>query len=120
MCMTRERKSFDETERIRTGLYTLEVTTKSHYWKGVEGGKMEEMPGWFMDQKLSLLEIKADDPLHVLAREKLPIRLMGKHREITNEPIGYAGLYHNDFVEDVKDDPSEYISENILRRKLLR
>jgi hypothetical protein len=95
--------------KVEAGKYTLVVQTIERYWAGHDSGKMEDMPGTFLDTMVSLDGISGElSPLEALALE-LKVNLLEKSgKEITNEPKGYAELYHNQFVEKVKKDPNEY------------
>ena len=94
---------------VESGRYKLLVKSTETYWSGEDSGKMEDMPGTFLETQISLLDIsKPLSKLEALAVEMKVILHKGK-REITDEPKGYAKLWHNHIVQKAEKDLTKYI-----------
>lgn len=94
---------------IKTGKFTLTVRSVEKYWPGHDSGKMEDMPGTFLEVKLFIENVsKNPSPLEALAAQHHVV-LHKTKKEITHEPKGYGEMSHNHFVEKVKKSPDYYL-----------
>ena len=116
--------TYKNTLKTKEG-YSLQVQTVERHWKGDESGHMEGMPGTFIDVSVSLDNISKEklDGIEMLAMDIInknkKIVLYGRTKEITNEPKGYAKLYHDDFVEKIEAEPGMYINLQSTVKKFL-
>jgi len=99
--------------RIQAGNLSLELKTSVEYWEGNGNLKLEDLPGTFMDISLRVIGGNKDlFPLESLAVKHRVVVWKPNRREITDEPEGYAELYHKSVLKKVRDcvkkDPSHY------------
>lgn len=109
---------FEKEERIQVSGYTLITKTKSYSWQDddwVMG------LAWQLEQSVTLVDIVHDsNPIHAIAREKLPIILSKNNKEITSQPKGYAKISHDAIMDNIQFEPEKLVSEKILRQKLIK
>jgi len=102
---------FNETTEVDVKDYTFRVYSIEKHWEGDLHGKMEDMPGNFLEQTVSIIGCKNPTYVEAIAAEA-NLRLTGENelkRETTNEPQGYAKLKHEQLVRQVRDHPEQYI-----------
>lgn len=94
---------------IETNRYKLHIKTVEYYWNN-GGLKSEDMPGNFLDVEVKLIGITLLKPsaLELLAVEKQVV-LYETTKEITNEPQGYAKLWHDHMTKRVKEQPNVFL-----------
>ena len=91
--------------------YTFRVYSIEEHWAGYPGGKMEDMPGNFLEQEVSIVGCAHPNHIEAIAAEN-NLRLTNPHqlrKETTNEPEGYAKLKHDQLVGDVRNNSEKYI-----------
>jgi len=98
---------YDKTDSVTVGRHTFGVHTDEHRWKGDPAGKMEDMPGNFLEQTVNLTACENPSPIEQLGVQH-KVLLYTLKRETTNEPRGYAELKHNQLVESVRASPEQY------------
>ena len=106
---------------VQAGKYLFSVEVIEKHWTGCASGKMEDMPGNFLNAKVKLLNISGNlSPIEQLALNYKPVLLSDTRKEVTNEPKGYSELFHKDLVEKVQNDPKRYVSDlqKIVKKKL--
>jgi hypothetical protein len=108
------RTTFEKSETIGIAGYGFRIETKERYWRGYSG-KMEDMPGFFMEGHVALTDCPKDATnLEMYAAEN-GVVLATYKKETTCEPDGYAKLYHRAVVGDVMEDYSKYLREIPLK-----
>lgn len=94
---------------VKSGKYTLLVRTVDKYWEGHDSGKMEDAPGNFLKYSVSLKGCSGKlSPIETLAVQNHVV-LFKNNKEISDEPKGYAKLFHNNLVKEVKKSPDYYL-----------
>jgi len=97
--------------------YKITVSTTEKYYPGDSKG-MEGIPGTFLESTIRLEGITEPcSPIEKLASQ-YKVVLTKRNKEITNEPEGYADLFHRDFIKKIQENPEIYLSEDILQKKV--
>jgi len=115
----KSKETFKKQDKIETKGYSFQVETEEHYWSGYEHGKMEDMPGYFMTNAVSLTGYhnSATDYEKIAAKNKL---VLYKNKiETTHEPAGYAEIYHKALTDEVRSSCEEYLSRVPKEVKIL-
>ena len=99
---------FSEKTEVPMRDYTFRVYSIEKHWAGDPGGKMEDMPGNFLEQEVSIVGCTHPNHIEAIAA-KNNLRLTQLHKETTNEPEGYAKLKHDQLVGDVRNNSEKYI-----------
>ena len=102
---------FSEETEVSVRHYTFRVYSIETHWKGDSCGKMEDMPGDFLNQEVSLIGCENPTSLEAIAAEN-NLRLTREHelkKETTSEPEGYAKLKHDQLVKDIRTNSERYI-----------
>jgi hypothetical protein len=105
--MTDNNTLYDRTDSVTVGRHTFGVHTSEHHWKGGSGGKMEDIPGNFLEQTVQLNDCENPSVIEQLGVMHT-VRLYHQRKETTNEPPGYADLKHKQLVEQVQSSPGQY------------
>lgn len=108
--------TFENCETIEAGGYTFKIETKERYWNGYNG-KMENLPGFFMEGHVALTGCPEDAVLLEKFAAENKLVLDAHKKETTCEPPGYAELYHKAVVEDVREEYPTYLGEVPKRAK---
>jgi hypothetical protein len=105
-----KRETFRKQDEVETKGYKFQLATEEYYWSGYESGKMEDMPGHFMTNKISLTGYpdSATDYEKIAAKNKLA--LYKNKKETTFEPAEYAEIYHKALMGEIRSNPKEYLS----------
>ena len=105
------------SSNIQIGKYKLQVNMVEDYWKGVEGGRDEEMPGTFLQTRVTLTEIGGElSHLEHLAKDYLPFLVLEGDQEITDQPEGYSELRYNALLKKLPSDKDLIV--NAIRNKV--
>lgn len=107
--MSEDKIVYEEKSNVKSGRHTFSVYSVETYWPGYDSGKMEDMPGKFLQQTISLIKCSKPSNLEALAIERKVILRKAPKREITNEPEGYAKLKHKQLVTHVKEHPGYHL-----------
>lgn len=99
---------YENISQVYTDNYTFLVHSVETHWKGHDSGKMEDMPGNFLSQTISLRDCSKPSHLESIAIEKKLV-LRESKKEITNEPEGYSKLKHKQLIKHVKEHPGYYL-----------
>ena len=105
---------------VLCGKYNFLVETRTHYFKGDDGGKQEDQPGWFMKQRIYLTKVSRKEIKLIQGMDRcLPFLLaqIPNHignEEVTFEPVGYEALRHEELVDKVTSQPTDYMSKRRL------
>ena len=102
---------FSKETEVSVRDYIFRVYSIETHWAGDPPGKMEDMPGNFLEQTVSIIGCTNPTHIEAIAAEN-NLRLPGFYplrKETTNEPRDYAKLKHEQLVEDVQNNPERYI-----------
>lgn len=106
-------------DSVITGKYNFLVTSDATYCSkealANHKGKMEDMPGSFLTQKVTLQDISGQRSWQEQGAVEHQLILNEIYCEITREPRGYAELRHKQLVELVTESPENY-TRNIPRQ----
>jgi len=103
-------KEYNST--VTVGSWKLGVKSIHTHWEGHDSGKMEDMPGDFLETRVLVKSIsKEASPLS--PEESLAVKyrvvLSKIRKEITHEPKEYAKLWHYHIRNQVKEQPTLYL-----------
>jgi hypothetical protein len=104
---------YAKREAVKVGRHTFNVHTIETHWQGDPHGKMEDMPGNFLEQTVQLTACDNPDAIEQLGVQYLVV-LDHQRKETTHEPRGYAELKHTQLVKRVQTSPEQY-TRNIRR-----
>ena len=96
-----------QTDSITVGRHTFRVHSIETHWAGDPQGKMEDMPGNFLEQTVILTDCKKPSPVEQLG-VKYQVVLYRQKKETTSEPRGYSKLKHDQLLELVQASPGDY------------
>lgn len=98
---------FERTDPVKAGRYTFSVHSIETHWAGEGSGKMEDMPGDFLDQTVNLTACDNPSPIEQLGVQH-QVQLYHKRKEITGEFRRYSELKHEQLVDFVSTSPEQY------------
>jgi hypothetical protein len=104
---------YDKLDSIKVGRHTFKVHTNERHWQGDPAGKMEDMPGNFLEQIVKLNACENPSPIEQLGVQYQVVLYKCK-KETTSEPSSYAPLKHQQLLDLVQKSPMQY-TRNIQR-----
>jgi len=104
---------YDKLDLIKVERHTFKIHSIETHWEGDAYGKMEDMPGNFLEQTIQLNACEKPSPIEQLGVQNQVV-LYHWRKETTSEPSGYAPLKHQQLLDLVQKSPTQY-TRNIQR-----